>query len=299
MSVKIGFIGSGNMAFALISGFIKSNLIPPENITVTGKTGRSFPKYKNLNNAINTSLDNYKLFKTCNIIFYAAKPYQYDEILKDLKQKSGEEKIDAKFDDVKKQSILCTTFVSVAAGIKISKFDNFLEEIFGVFKSFHIIRCMPNTPCLIGQGCIAYAYNEDASLSETEKSQTNTVIELLKTCAPNAVEKVKESQISSICGLAGSGPAFIYTLIEAMSDAGVKNGLPRDVATKFAAQTFSGAAGMVLETGKHTGELKDQVTSSGGTTIEGIFALEKAGGRNAIMEAVEAATRRANELGKE
>jgi len=328
-NVTIGFIGAGNMAYALIEGFLKSG-VHNSNIKVSSKTGRTFEKFKKL--GVETTLNNLDNF-TQDIVIYAAKPYQFNEIfgefdkinkkerkskddshsqhstLSDRKSretpssgaKSTCSRSSSSLDEKKRKSSAerfdiqawNKVFISVAAGISIKKFRYYL-------RAAHIYRMMPNTPCLVSKGCLAIAPDPRGTPSCTgpiDPKYESTIFDLFK--ASGIVKKIPETQIDAICGLSGSGPAFIYTLIEAMSDAGVKNGLARDVATEFAAMTFAGAAEMVLKTGQHTGQLKDQVTSSGGTTIAGIYALEKAGGRNAIMEAVDAATNRAKEIARE
>jgi pyrroline-5-carboxylate reductase len=150
---------------------------------------------------------------------------------------------------------------------------------------------MPNTPCLVGASAAGIAAGPGASRDDA------ALVERLF----NAVGKafvLPEHLLDAVTGLSGSGPAFVYVIIEALSDGGVRMGLPRDVATALAAQTLLGSAKMVLESGQHTGALKDAVTSPGGTTIAGLHALERGGLRAALMDAVEAATRRATELGK-
>jgi len=154
-----------------------------------------------------------------------------------------------------------------------------------------MIRVMPNTPCLVKQGASAFARGGQAS---TEDAQ---LVETLLSTVGIAFE-VPESQLDAVTGLSGSGPAYIYQVIEALSDGGVRVGLPRHIATQLAAQTVKGAAEMVLQTGEHPGTLKDAVTSPGGTTIAGIHALEAGGLRNSLMNAVSAATNRSIELGK-
>ena len=153
-----------------------------------------------------------------------------------------------------------------------------------------MIRVMPNTPCLIGRGACGVSRGTLAT-AEDEK----TVSDLLRSVG--LVENVPEKLLDAVTGLSGSGPAYVFQMIEALSDGGVKVGLPRDVSTRLAAQTLAGAAQMVLETGDHPGALKDAVTSPGGTTIAAIHEMEIGGVRAALMNAVEASTRRSEELG--
>jgi len=175
-------------------------------------------------------------------------------------------------------------FVSIAAGIPLAKLEA------GLGPKARVIRVMPNTPCLVGQGASAYALGARATGADGELVQ-----DLMSTVGIGL--PVSESLLDAVTGLSGSGPAYVYILIEALSDGGVRMGLPRDAATKLAAQTVLGAAQMVLTTGKHPGALKDAVASPGGTTIAGLHVLEQHGIRGALMDAVQAATERSKELG--
>jgi pyrroline-5-carboxylate reductase len=173
--------------------------------------------------------------------------------------------------------------ISIAAGITI---DSIVQ---GLGPSSRVVRVMPNTPALVGEGASAYALGPNVG------SDDQAVVKAFLDCVGHAV-CVGESQLDAVTGLSGSGPAFVYLMIEALSDGGVRAGLPRDVATLLAAQTVLGAAKMVRETGQHPGVLKDQVASPGGTTIAGLHALERSGFRGALIDAVLAATGRSAEL---
>jgi len=175
--------------------------------------------------------------------------------------------------------------VSIAAGITIATLEASLAT------TNRVIRVMPNTPCLVGELAAAYAPND--ACTPADAAIVGSLLGALGTAF-----KVKEADLDAVTGLSGSGPAYVFQFIEALSDGGVRAGLPRTVATQLAAKTVRGAATMVLETGKHPGELKDQVTSPGGTTIAGVHALEQGGMRSAVMNAVVAATERAKELGQ-
>jgi pyrroline-5-carboxylate reductase len=183
--------------------------------------------------------------------------------------------------DVRHQSLL----VSVAAGVPISTYTQALGG------DVRIVRVMPNTPCLVGVGASGYSLGGGANAGDGQ-----LVRRMLETVGI-AVE-VPEPLLDAVTGLSGSGPAYVYQMIEALSDGGVRVGLPRHIATQLAAQTLLGAARMVLDTGEHPGALKDAVTSPGGTTIAGLHELEKGGLRAALMNAVVAATERARELGR-
>jgi pyrroline-5-carboxylate reductase len=175
--------------------------------------------------------------------------------------------------------------ISIAAGVTLAKMEAAL------LAGTRVIRVMPNTPALVGEAAAAFALGKSATAADGE-----LVKKLLS--AVGIAFQVKESLLDAVTGLSGSGPAYVYQFIEALSDGGVAAGLPRDIATKLAAQTVLGAAKMVLETGQHPGALKDQVTSPGGTTIEGLHELEKGKMRATVMSAVRAATEKSKKLGQ-
>lgn len=211
MKYQIGFLGAGNMAYALCSGFVDSKLVDSDKILVSSKTGRTFPKFKEI--GVETSLNNDHVLSNCEIVFLAVKPH----ILKPAIQ-SGT------FDPQGR------TFVSVAAGVDIATITKAIsEKTINSVNDFDVLRVMPNTPSLVKLGAMGVS---------GESKDMDFVLKLLSSVGE--VEIVEEGLINAICGMAGSGPAFVYTMIEAMSDAGVKQGLPRAIATKFAAQTFLG-----------------------------------------------------------
>ena len=265
----IGFIGAGRMAAALARGFVDSGLVAPENLIASDPVpaGR-----KAFGQAVGceTTDSNADVLAKAKVIFLAFKPHQLDE---------ATEMVRDQFDG----SYLV---ISILAGVRLAKLD---EACGGLAR---VVRVMPNTPALVGEGACGYALGQAATADDGE-----LVKRLL--CAVGVAYEVKESLIDAVTGLSGSGPAYGYTIIEALSDGGVAAGLSRDIATRLAAQTMLGAAKMVLETGKHPGELKDMVCSPGGTTIEGVHELEEGGVRNALINAVRAATERAVELGQE
>ncbi|MDR2178564.1 MAG: pyrroline-5-carboxylate reductase [Treponema sp.] len=178
--------------------------------------------------------------------------------------------------------------VSMAAGWSIGNIQSLLQRRGAA--GIPVVRLMPNTPALISRGMIALSASPEVTAAALEELEGFL-------SAAGIVDRVAESCLDAVTGLSGSGPAFAYMFIEALADGGVKAGLPRDKALRYAAQTVLGAAAMVQETGRHPGELKDMVTSPAGTTIAGVAALERAGFRGAVMDAVEAAWRRAVELG--
>jgi len=175
--------------------------------------------------------------------------------------------------------------VSIAAGVTLARLES------GLGAKARVIRVMPNTPALVGASATGFSLGKNANADDA-------ALALRLFGAVGVAFQVKEPLLDAVTGLSGSGPAYVYLMIEALSDGGVAAGLPRDVATRLAAQTLLGGARMVLETGMHPGALKDMVTSPGGTTIEGIHQLEKAGLRGALMNAVRAATDKAKQLGQ-
>ena len=265
----IGFIGAGRMAAALARGFVDSGLVAPENLIASDPVpaGR-----KAFGQAVGceTTDSNADVLAKAKVIFLAFKPHQLDEATETVR-----DQFDGNY-----------LVISILAGVRLAKLD---EACGGLAR---LVRVMPNTPALVGEGACGYALGQAATSDDSE-----LVKRLL--CAVGVAYEVKERLIDAVTGLSGSGPAYGYTIIEALSDGGVAAGLSRDIATRLAAQTMLGAAKMVLETGKHPGELKDMVCSPGGTTIEGVHELEEGGVRNALINAVRSATERAVELGQE
>jgi len=264
---QVGFIGTGKMATALATGLIKSGFVPAHNVLgsdVFPEARRSFTEAT----GARTADENAEVL-AADVVFLAVKPQQMSGLLARL---AGH---------VREESLL----VSVAAGIPITAYTNALGQ------NVRIVRVMPNTPCLVGVGASGY------SLGGGAKAADGRLVRKMLETVGIAVE-VPEPLLDAVTGLSGSGPAYVYQMIEALSDGGVRVGLPRHVATQLAAQTLLGAAKMVLDTGEHPGALKDTVTSPGGTTIAGLHELEKGGLRAALMNAVVAATERARELGR-
>lgn len=274
-----GFIGSGNMAMAIATGIIKSQLFVGSDIMISGSSGNSFKRWDHL--GVHSTLDNKGLVQKCKIIFLCVKPNALESVtsnLKDLDNQTGK--------DYSKQTI-----VSILAGTMLHT----LKYKLGFLKNINFVRAMPNTPLNVCAGATALTPRESDSIeSKNNFAVVRNIFE-----KSGIVEIVGESKFHAITGLSGSGPAYIYIIIEALSDAGVKQGLPRDLALKFAAQTVYGASKNLIETGIHPGQAKDQVTSAGGTTIYGVHELEKGRLRDTLINAVEAATKRSQELDKE
>ena len=256
MNKTIGFIGSGNMAKAMIGGIVKSGLIAPNDITASDLKESSL-EAMNKEFGINTTTDSKEVVKNSDIVVVAVKPNVYDVVLESVKELITSDKI----------------IVTIAAGKTVKS----IEDVIGNDKK--IVRTMPNTPALVNEGMSALCKN---------KNITDEELEIVKAIfnAFGKAEVVDEYLIDAVIGASGSAPAYVFMFIEAIADAVVLNGMPRDKAYTFVAQAVMGSAKMVLETGKHPGELKDMVCSPGGTTIEAVKTLETEGFRGAVMKAV-------------
>jgi len=261
-----GFIGSGKMATALIRGMLRSGVAETAAITASDPLESARASLA-ADTGIQVFEANLPVVERSDALVLAVKPQTMPQVLAELRPLVGPRHL----------------VVSIAAGISIAAL---LE---GLGPERRIVRVMPNTPALLGEGASAYALGPGVPAAD------EAVVKAFLTSVGRAV-RVPETMLDAVTGLSGSGPAFVYLMIEALSDGGVRVGLPRDIATMLAAQTVLGSARMVLETGLHPGVLKDQVTSPGGTTIAGLHALERGGVRGALIDAVEAATRRSAEL---
>ena len=263
---KLGFLGGGAMAEALIAGILKKELLPSSQITVSDLSNPRLT-YLQEKYSVVVSDNNRDLVTAADIVILAVKPFVVEKILLEVKNLFIQNKM----------------IISIAAGLTTA----YVEELIAV--PVPVVRVMPNTPALIGAGISAVASGKYADQQAEEKA-------VAVFSAVGKTVLLQESLMDSVTGLSGSGPAYIYLILEALSDAGVRMGLPRDVATLLSAQTMIGAAGMVMETGEHVAVLKERVTTPGGTTVAGLFSLEEAGVRAALMKAVEAATVRSREL---
>jgi pyrroline-5-carboxylate reductase len=275
----VSCIGSGNMGFALMSCANKDSAVSSTSAEKKVEifiTDADFEKAKSAALSLGAKIlsSNIEAVEKGDIIFLAVKPQVLPQVLAEISAAVNK----------KLASGGAPVFVSMAAGWSIGK----IQETLGV--KAPVVRIMPNTPALIGKGMIAMSASSEVSV------QSLTDIEKLIGGA-GIVDKIDERFMDAVTGLSGSGPAFVYLFIEALSDGGVRAGLPRDKALRYAAQTVLGSAAMVQETGKHPCELKDMVTSPGGTTIAGIAALEDGAFRGTVMRAVEAAWKRSTELG--
>ena len=264
---SIAFLGAGAMGAALMRGLIAANVYAPENITaydVDTARVQSLSDELGLNAADSPE----SACRDSDVILAAIKPQIMLTALKPLRDVLGPQ----------------NTLISIAPGLSTSQ----LEVCFS--HPVPVLRVMPNTPCLVGEGAAAICRGVHAT--EEHQALGRRIFG-----AVGLAVDVDEKLLDAVTGLSGSGPAYVYVFIEALSDAGVRMGLARDAATRLAAQTVLGAAKMVLETGQHPGVLKDQVTSPGGTTIAGLHQMELHGVRGAMIDTVQAATQRARELG--
>ena len=261
-----GFLGAGRMASALAGGMVESGLIKGRQLIVSDVVQAALKSFTKSTGG-RTAKSNAEVLRKADIIIIAVKPHQVIELLNELS------------DQITSKHL----FISIAAGVSLAQ----LEEALG--HKARVIRVMPNTPALVGEGASGFARGANAKAADAKLAK-----QLLESVGM-AIE-VPEHLINSITGLSGSGPAYGFQMIEAMSDGAVAAGLPRDLATPLAAQTLLGAAKMVLETGEHPGKLKDMVTSPGGTTIEGLHEMEAAGVRGGLMNAVRAASDKAANL---
>ncbi|MEG1310563.1 MAG: pyrroline-5-carboxylate reductase [Romboutsia sp.] len=266
--MKIGFIGAGNMASSMIGGIVNSKLVNTNDIIASAKSEETLHRVSNRFN-INVTKESREVVEKSDIIVVAVKPNIYDIVLKEIYDLINDKKI----------------IVTIAAGKSIEN----IEKIIGNDKK--IIRTMPNTPALVNEGMSALCPNKNIC----EKD-----LEIVKSIFGSfgKSEVVEEYLIDAVIGASGSSPAYVFMFIEAMADACVLNGMPRNKAYKFCAQGVLGAAKMVLETGTHPGQLKDMVCSPGGTTIEAVRVLEEEGMRGSIIKAIGACIEKSKEMSK-
>lgn len=268
MGIRVGFIGTGNMGTPLIKGAVKSGAAVPENIYIFDMD-RSKAEAISKETGVRTAADNRELVRACDYIVLAVKPVYVKQVLEEIKDVFTMEKV----------------LVSIAVGITSES----LKAVLGEDRK--VVRTMPNLPVLVGEGMTLVCF--DKSLKNDEKAAVRSLFE-----GAGKVEELEERLMSEVTALTGSSPAYVFMMIEAMADGAVQSGIPRKVAYKLASQALLGSAKMVLETGLHPAELKDQVCSPAGTTIEAVQTLEKNGFRYSIMEAMKECTRKALEIGR-
>jgi pyrroline-5-carboxylate reductase len=265
---KIAFLGSGNMAEAIVKGLLAAGT------AATGEIVCAEPRAErreelHTRHGVAVTASNLEAVRQAQVLVLSVKPQVMEALLDEIAPVVGDSKL----------------VISIAAGVPVAAIARRLGA------GARIVRTMPNTPALVGEGATALARGPRAT--EADLAEAVALFEAVGTAVI-----VDEHLLDAVTGVSGSGPAFVFLAIEALADGGVKMGLPRQVALTLAAQTVVGAGRLLLETGEHPGKLKDQVTSPGGTTIAGVHALEAAGFRAALMAAVEAATRRSRELGE-
>ena len=263
---ELGLIGVGNMGTALLKGVLSSNTIDKEKTIIYDVREEVI---KNCIQEFNVKAvsSNTELVQQVKFIIIAVKPQDIDSVLEEIGPKLSEDQI----------------LISIAAGVTLDYIKKFISKNIG------LIRVMPNTPALVGEGASAIAHNK--KITENDLKYVKKIL--------NSVGKVvelEEKHIDAVTGLSGSGPAYVFVIIEALADGGVKMGLPRNIALKLASQTVLGSAKMVMETGMHPGELKDMVASPGGTTITALHEIEKGKLRATLISAVEAATLKSKSL---
>jgi pyrroline-5-carboxylate reductase len=264
-ATRIGFLGAGRMATALARAWVASGLVAEDHVLAADPVAAARDSF-----GFPTTSDNRVVVEQTDVLVLAVKPQVLGSVCAEIREAVARCK---------------PLVISIAAGVPIARLATELGQ------ATRIVRVMPNTPCLVGASASGYSASYHATADDL------ALVQRLFEAVGRAVA-VPETLLDAVTGLSGSGPAFVYQFIEALSDGGVRVGLPRELATLLAAQTVLGAAKMVLETGRHPGQLKDEVTSPGGTTIAGLHELERGGLRGVVMNAVEAATRRAGELGQ-
>lgn len=256
--MKLGFIGTGNMATAIMGGVIAKGLVKPEDIIGADVFAPSREKVQ-AQFGINVTADNTEVLAQADVVVLSVKPQFFADVISGIK------------DSVRENQL----FISIAPGKTLA----WIGEQFG--KEIKLVRVMPNTPALVGEGMSGAVVNQNCT--EEDKALAQSILESF-----GQVEFVTEKLMDTVTAVSGSSPAYVFMFIEAMADAAVLGGMPRPQAYKFAAQAVLGSAKMVIETGKHPGELKDMVCSPAGTTIEAVRVLEEMGFRSAIIEAQKA-----------
>jgi pyrroline-5-carboxylate reductase len=269
MNEKVGFIGGGNMAAALVKGLLHSKVVPPDHVVISDVKEDRLSMLRE-KHGVRVTHDNHELVREVDVVVLSVKPQVIDKVLGTIGK------------DVKPEQLV----ISVAAGVPISAMEARLPQ------GARVIRTMPNTPATVDAGATAIAAGSHATEKDLKIAETLFA-------AVGRVVTLDESLIDAVTGLSGSGPAYVMLMIEALADGGVKVGLHRDTALLLAAQTVYGSAKLLLETGEHPGRLKDMVTSPGGTAIAGLHTLESGGLRRTLIDAVEAATNRAMVLGEQ
>jgi pyrroline-5-carboxylate reductase len=267
-TLTVGFIGCGKMATALAQGFIRANLVAPAQLIGSDLSEESRDSFSRLTGAVTTPR-NIEVLQAAEVVVLSIKPDQVQGVIKEIRNGITPSHL----------------ILSIAAGVTLARLEEAMPE------ATRVVRVMPNTPALVGESATAYAPGRAA------RAEDGQLVHRLFIAVGSAVQ-VKEPLLDAVTGLSGSGPAYVFLMLEALSDGGVAAGLPREVATRLAAQTLLGSAQMVLETGQHPAVLREMVTSPGGTTVEGLHELEKGGVRAALISAVRSASDKSRRLGE-
>ena len=268
LNEKIGVVGAGKIGSAIARGVIRAGLATKEKV-IASDVSDALRQSITQELGIKATADNSELCDFADIVILAVKPQVVDPVAKEIAKKVGKSKL----------------VVSVAAGVPLTRIEANLSP------GARVVRVMPNIPCVVGAGAAGFAGGAHATAADLEK--VGAILNSFGIGLP-----VEEKYLDAVTGLSGSGPAYVFLFMEALADGGVQVGLARDIALRLAMQTVYGAAKMALESNKHLGELKDEVTSPGGTTIAGLYAMEQKGFRGTVIDAVVNATRRSQELGK-
>lgn len=264
----IGFIGCGNMGKAMVEGIMKAKLVDGDHMIVSNTHPEKLQELSSKYDDFYIS-DNISVAQNSDILFLAIKPYMYKDVIEEIKAY------------IKKDSIV----VGIAAGISI-------HDLYHMFsREIKAVKAMPNTPAMVQEGMSALAFGEH--MDADDKEEIFAIFESF-----GKYVEVKENMMDAVTIVSGSSPAYLFMIMEAMADGAVLEGMPRQDAYTFAAQAMLGSAKMVLETGKHPGELKDMVCSPAGTTIEAVAVLEERGLRSAIIEAMRVCAKKSKEMSK-
>ncbi|KAL4719808.1 hypothetical protein ACJJTC_005448 [Scirpophaga incertulas] len=273
----LGFIGGGNMSTAIMKGIMKKDGHPPSHIWVSGPHIENLTHWQQV--GANVTNKNGDLFMNCDVIFLGVKPAMLDKSVKDS--------VETLPDIVGNKDIL---IISMLAGVTLQTLQQvFKTYLFPEGINIKVVRIMPNVPMAVGSGACLYTCGNGVS-----DEQKCNMVKLLKCCGD--CESVPETLMNNLGVLTGCGPAYIFIVIEALADGAVKQGVPRDLALRFAAQTVMGSAHLVLESGKHPAQLKDEVCSPGGTTICGISVLEDGKLRSTLINAIEASVKKTDKM---
>jgi len=268
MDKTIGFIGCGSMAQAMIGGMLSSGIVGTHQVLASANSEETLGEVRSKFD-IETNVDNRVVASDSDILFLAVKPYKYEAVIHEVRQSVREN----------------TIVVTLAPGVSFDDMEKAFE------RDVKVIQAMPNTPSLVGAGMSAICHNK-----KVEEEELESVVRLFKSFGD--VEVITEAQMDAIPSISGSSPAYVYMMIEAMADGGVRQGLSREQSYRLASQAVMGAAKMVLESGLHPGELKDQVCSPGGATIAAVNQLEKEGFRGTVMSGMEACTEKVKGMGE-